>query len=274
VRSFSNRVRSRGVSIGGQKPGGRKALSWPMAASWGRTSASQQQPSPPIRSNTEGSSTKKPSFVVVHVKGDIADVQEMMNAWMSWWPWILKICERMGLPPTFTIGLSLRWVSSNQRVPNPPAKMTAFDVSPGADFQRHPFRRINNHKLLPPRCRPPPRRPRQGALAIVRGNIWPSQVDLPVPLGPNKKPTDPAAVTGPSPSPDLPQLQPQFRKLRTGLQNRDPFKAPRIATGGPDLHGLLLRNEQPAESSAVGLIDSHLAAEVAEPKGAFAAAQA
>ena len=30
------------------------------------------------------------------------------------------------LPPTSTIGLGLRWVSSLRRVPSPPARMTAF----------------------------------------------------------------------------------------------------------------------------------------------------
>ena len=36
------------------------------------------------------------------------------------------ICHKIGLPPISTMGLGLRWVSSERRVPKPPAKMTAF----------------------------------------------------------------------------------------------------------------------------------------------------
>lgn len=39
------------------------------------------------------------------------------------------MCQRMGLPPTSTIGFGLRWVSSLRRVPRPPARITAFTNS-------------------------------------------------------------------------------------------------------------------------------------------------
>ena len=35
-------------------------------------------------------------------------------------------CQRMGLPPISTIGFGRMVVSSDSRVPNPPAKMIAF----------------------------------------------------------------------------------------------------------------------------------------------------
>src|SRR5947209_3697426 len=36
------------------------------------------------------------------------------------------MCQRIGLPPTSTIGLGRRSVSSDNRVPRPPARMTVF----------------------------------------------------------------------------------------------------------------------------------------------------
>src|SRR6266852_4399895 len=36
------------------------------------------------------------------------------------------ICQRIGLPPISTMGLGFKEVSSLMRVPNPPAKITAF----------------------------------------------------------------------------------------------------------------------------------------------------
>src|SRR6266436_5310258 len=39
---------------------------------------------------------------------------------------MFMMCHRIGLPPISTIGLGRKRVSSDKRVPNPPAKMTAF----------------------------------------------------------------------------------------------------------------------------------------------------
>src|SRR5215217_397803 len=36
------------------------------------------------------------------------------------------MCHRIGLPPISTMGLGRKTVSSERRVPNPPAKITAF----------------------------------------------------------------------------------------------------------------------------------------------------
>ncbi len=36
------------------------------------------------------------------------------------------MCHKIGIPPISTIGLGRTWVSSDNRVPNPPAKITAF----------------------------------------------------------------------------------------------------------------------------------------------------
>ena len=36
------------------------------------------------------------------------------------------MCHRIGFPPISIMGLGLRWVSSEMRVPRPPAKMTVF----------------------------------------------------------------------------------------------------------------------------------------------------
>ena len=41
---------------------------------------------------------------------------------------IFMMCHNIGLPPMVTMGLGLSTVSSERRVPNPPAKMTAFNV--------------------------------------------------------------------------------------------------------------------------------------------------
>src|SRR5216117_2860164 len=40
------------------------------------------------------------------------------------------MCQRIGLPPISIIGLGLRWDSSLIRVPRPPARITAFILSP------------------------------------------------------------------------------------------------------------------------------------------------
>src|SRR5215468_5936047 len=39
---------------------------------------------------------------------------------------MFMICHRIGLPPISTIGLGRKAVSSERRVPNPPAKITTF----------------------------------------------------------------------------------------------------------------------------------------------------
>jgi hypothetical protein len=47
----------------------------------------------------------------------------------SLWPYvayIFMICQRMGLLPISIIGFGFRWLSSEIRVPSPPAKMTTF----------------------------------------------------------------------------------------------------------------------------------------------------
>ena len=36
------------------------------------------------------------------------------------------MCQRIGLPPTETMGFGIEWVNSDKRVPNPPAKITTF----------------------------------------------------------------------------------------------------------------------------------------------------
>jgi hypothetical protein len=46
-------------------------------------------------------------------------------------PFLLKIfiiCQSIGLPPISTIGFGLKWVSSDNLEPLPPAKMTAFKM--------------------------------------------------------------------------------------------------------------------------------------------------
>lgn len=50
------------------------------------------------------------------------------------------MCQRIGFPPISTIGLGRTEVSSLMRVPNPPARMTAFTVNPIIEFQKsRPF---------------------------------------------------------------------------------------------------------------------------------------
>ena len=61
--------------------------------------------------------------------------------------------------------------------------------------------------------------------------------------------------------PDLLEAQLQIREFGTSLQHRDPFKSQKITAGGPNLHSLLVGDEQPAETGAVGLVGSHLAAQ-------------
>ena len=45
---------------------------------------------------------------------------------MPWWEYFLRICQGMGLPPISIIGLGRVEVSSEMRVPWPPARITAF----------------------------------------------------------------------------------------------------------------------------------------------------
>ena len=40
------------------------------------------------------------------------------------------MCQRIGRPPISTIGLGRNSVSSRRRVPNPPARITAFMATP------------------------------------------------------------------------------------------------------------------------------------------------
>src|SRR5690606_8738502 len=43
------------------------------------------------------------------------------------------MCQRIGLPPISTIGLGRTALSSLMRVPNPPARMTAYMDEPGVE---------------------------------------------------------------------------------------------------------------------------------------------
>ena len=50
---------------------------------------------------------------------------------------IHAVCQSIGLPPISIIGFGLRWVSSEIRVPRPPASITAFIALPLLiDFNR------------------------------------------------------------------------------------------------------------------------------------------
>src|SRR5262245_38792085 len=54
---------------------------------------------------------------------------------------MFMMCHRIGLPPISTMGLGRKAVSSDRRVPNPPAKMTAFigSLLPGYGSHNAPF---------------------------------------------------------------------------------------------------------------------------------------
>src|SRR6185369_11944587 len=53
----------------------------------------------------------------------------MMNSLIPCAEYIFRMCHRTGLPPISIIGFGLRWVSSEIRVPSPPARTTAFTGS-------------------------------------------------------------------------------------------------------------------------------------------------
>src|SRR5215469_3620541 len=53
-----------------------------------------------------------------------------MKSLIPWWEYSFRICHRIGRPPISTIGLGRMVVSSLRRVPNPPARITAFIDSP------------------------------------------------------------------------------------------------------------------------------------------------
>ena len=116
---------------------------------------------------------------------------------------------------------------------------------------------------------------RQVAIATARaGNVigggdwaearWPVRAAIPTQMPHHLlgwQPRWPLATTVTSTRPDLVELQLQGREFGASLQHRDPFKSLKIAAGGPNLHGLLVGNEQPAEPGTVGLVGSHFAAQ-------------
>src|SRR4051812_25092162 len=53
------------------------------------------------------------------------------------------MCQRIGMPPTSTIGFGRTLVSSLRRVPNPPARMTAFTAPTLSRGRMGPVRRIS-----------------------------------------------------------------------------------------------------------------------------------
>src|SRR5215471_749138 len=53
-----------------------------------------------------------------------------MKSLIPWWEYSFRMCHRIGRPPISTIGLGRTVVSSLSRVPNPPARITAFIDSP------------------------------------------------------------------------------------------------------------------------------------------------
>ena len=58
---------------------------------------------------------------------DVADVEiEEVNTALDQFVNKAKRRTTIGLPPTSTMGLGRRWVSSEMRVPRPPARITAF----------------------------------------------------------------------------------------------------------------------------------------------------
>jgi len=48
------------------------------------------------------------------------------------------MCHSIGRPPISTMGLGLEWVSSERRVPYPPAKITTF-TSVHVSYERQPY---------------------------------------------------------------------------------------------------------------------------------------
>ena len=53
-----------------------------------------------------------------------------MNSLKPWCEKSFMMCHRIGRPPISIIGLGRRWLSSEMRVPSPPARMTAFMIAP------------------------------------------------------------------------------------------------------------------------------------------------
>src|SRR5215831_15474502 len=49
-----------------------------------------------------------------------------MKSLIPWWEYSFMMCQRIGLPPISTMGFGLTCVSSLNREPKPPARMTAF----------------------------------------------------------------------------------------------------------------------------------------------------
>ena len=49
------------------------------------------------------------------------------------------MCHKMGRPPISIIGLGFRWVSSEIRVPRPPARITAFISESDSSFENFIF---------------------------------------------------------------------------------------------------------------------------------------
>src|SRR5258706_5957569 len=54
------------------------------------------------------------------------------NSTISWCAKSFMMCQRIGFPPTSTIGFGRNSVSSRSRVPRPPARMTAFIQLPSS----------------------------------------------------------------------------------------------------------------------------------------------
>jgi energy-coupling factor transporter ATP-binding protein EcfA2 len=55
--------------------------------------------------------------------------RQMIKSLYPYWLYVFMICQRIGLPPISTIGLGLVPVSSEIRVPRPPANITTFIIS-------------------------------------------------------------------------------------------------------------------------------------------------
>ena len=47
------------------------------------------------------------------------------------WEYSFMMCQRIGRPPISIMGLGRRWLSSEIRVPRPPARITAFIPAAG-----------------------------------------------------------------------------------------------------------------------------------------------
>src|SRR5437763_16543386 len=59
---------------------------------------------------------------------------------------MLMMCQRIGRPPTSTLGLGLSVVSSDRRVPRPPARITVFM---GLSMSRKGSFRVSVVRYLP-----------------------------------------------------------------------------------------------------------------------------